>query len=77
MDSPIIVHTHVKILFGHWTINYQFIDEFLGRFVTADAPWNITQWVDPFDPHPKMPTMPVILVVRKGVNWRNYTASSQ
>lgn len=41
---------------------------FLGRFVTADAPWNITQWVDPFDPHPKTPTMPVILVVRKRTN---------
>ncbi|CAF0881510.1 unnamed protein product [Adineta steineri] len=34
-------------------------------FTTTDAPWNVTQWIDPLDPHPKITTMPILVIVRK------------
>ncbi|CAF1668661.1 unnamed protein product [Adineta ricciae] len=34
-------------------------------FTTTDAPWNVTQWIDPLDPHPKLNTMPILIVIRK------------
>ena len=42
-----------------------FYSEYLDALITSNAPWNITQWIDPFDPHPKVTTMPLVLVVRK------------
>ena len=37
----------------------------VGSFTTTDAPWNVTQWIDPLDPHPKLTTMPILIVIRK------------
>ncbi|CAF2483782.1 unnamed protein product [Rotaria sp. Silwood2] len=31
----------------------------------TQAPWHVTQWIDPFDPYPKGATVPVLLVIPK------------
>ncbi|CAF3380285.1 unnamed protein product [Rotaria socialis] len=35
------------------------------HFATHEAPWNVTQWIDPIEPHPKLASIPALLVVRK------------
>ncbi|CAM4747948.1 unnamed protein product [Rotaria magnacalcarata] len=35
------------------------------NFVTSEAPWNVTEWIDPIEPHPRLTSVPVLLVVRK------------
>ncbi|CAF0736452.1 unnamed protein product [Rotaria sordida] len=34
-------------------------------YIMTEAPWDVTQWIDPFEPQTKMTTMPVLLIIRK------------
>lgn len=59
-----MVHNQVIFCF-QFSINYELIQSYLDSFTTTTAPWNVTQWVDPFDPHPKVASIPIIIVVRR------------
>ncbi len=63
----IIVHTHIHVRYALYEFNlkYQLIHCLLDSFTTTDAPWNVTQWIDPLDPHPKITSVPVLVIIRK------------
>jgi hypothetical protein len=65
MAPTIIIHMHVKSIFYKLQLKYYLTYCLSDSFTTTSAPWNVTQWVDPYDPYPKIVTMPIILVIRK------------